>query len=194
MKLVRPIITILSLIIVLCCVNSKGIMYNNTPPESKDDSVVIARCYEDEIYPIITPTSMKEKEKFNKLSDTYWIDISIEEQKITLYEGSKEIISGSVVTGYKYKYDTPKGRYKIYNLESGKILTGFNLDESQYESYVDYWMPFYKNYGIHDAQWRDSFGGDIYTYDGSHGCVNTEYDVVKTIFYYSDIGTIVYIH
>jgi len=26
--------------------------------------------------------------------------------------------------------------------------------------------------GLHDATWRSKFGGKIYTYDGSHGCIN----------------------
>ena len=33
-------------------------------------------------------------------------------------------------------------------------------------------MPFYGNYGMHDAPWRGAFGGRIYRGNGSHGCVN----------------------
>ena len=75
MKLVRPVITVISLIIVLYCVNSKGIMYNNIPPESKDNSVVIARCYEDEIYPIVTPTFMKEIDNVSEIYMSIFIFI-----------------------------------------------------------------------------------------------------------------------
>ena len=44
----------------------------------------------------------------------------------------------------------------------------------KYNAHVDYWMPFDTTYGVglHDADWRSEFGGSIYRYDGSHGCVN----------------------
>ena len=41
--------------------------------------------------------------------------------------------------------------------------------------------------GLHDASWRSKFGGTIYQYGGSHGCINlpsgkaqTLYDMVYT--------------
>ena len=37
-------------------------------------------------------------------------------------------------------------------------------------------------YGLHDASWRSNFGGDYYLYAGSHGCVNTPEDAMKTIY------------
>ena len=33
-------------------------------------------------------------------------------------------------------------------------------------------MPFNGGIGMHDATWRGSFGGSIYQYSGSHGCIN----------------------
>ena len=42
----------------------------------------------------------------------------------------------------------------------------------EYESFVSYWMPFNGGIGMHDATWRGSFGGSIYQYSGSHGCIN----------------------
>ena len=42
----------------------------------------------------------------------------------------------------------------------------------EYESHVDYWMPFNGGIGFHDASWRNKFGGTIYQTSGSHGCVN----------------------
>ena len=43
-------------------------------------------------------------------------------------------------------------------------------------------MPFNRGIGIHDATWRSSFGGSIYVYSGSHGCINTPYELAQTIF------------
>ena len=47
---------------------------------------------------------------------------------------------------------------------------------------VRYWMPFNGGIGIHDATWRGSFGGSIYVYNGSHGCINTPLSLAGTIF------------
>jgi len=50
-------------------------------------------------------------------------------------------------------------------------------------------MPFNGDIGIHDATWRSKFGGQIYITDGSHGCINTPYDVASKIFEYITQGT-----
>ncbi|MEE0955948.1 MAG: L,D-transpeptidase [Eubacterium sp.] len=43
----------------------------------------------------------------------------------------------------------------------------------KWESHVKYWMAFRgKDYGFHDADWRSGFGGQIYSHNGSHGCIN----------------------
>lgn len=129
------------------------------------------------------------------LSESYWIDVSIDEQKIYLYDYDKLVVSGDVVTGFKDISDTPTGKYKVYSMETERTLTGCDeYGNIVYTSYVDYWMPFFGNYGIHDAQWRDEFGGEIYKTNGSHGCVNVEHDIMQKIFYYSDVGTVVNIH
>ena len=36
--------------------------------------------------------------------------------------------------------------------------------------------------GLHDATWRDKFGGDIYYSSGSHGCVNLPYQKAAVIY------------
>ena len=55
-------------------------------------------------------------------------------------------------------------------------------------------MAFSGGCGIHDASWRSSFGGNIYTYNGSHGCVNTPYSAVKKIYNNTTYGTPVIVH
>ena len=64
-----------------------------------------------------------------------------------------------------------------------------------YVSYVDYWMAFIgTSYGIHDASWRSEFGNPIYKGNGSHGCVNTPYSAVQTIYNNIPSGTPVIIY
>ena len=57
------------------------------------------------------------------------------------------------------------------------ILTG-----EDYETPVSYWMPFNGNIGLHDADWRASFGGTLYKNNGSHGCVNLPPKAAQLIY------------
>ena len=52
----------------------------------------------------------------------------------------------------------------------------------EYECPVDYWMPFNGGIGLHDAAWRGSFGGSIYMYSGSHGCINMPHSKAGELF------------
>ena len=57
------------------------------------------------------------------------------------------------------------------------------LKGEDYESDVNYFMPFAYNVGIHDASWRNGkFGGTIYKTSGSHGCINTPEEVVTKMY------------
>lgn len=112
------------------------------------------------------------------VGDTY-IEISLDEQHMWFYKDGKLIVSTDVVTGYKNAHDTPTGLYYIINKASPAELVGDTWDV-----WVDYWLGVtYDGIGIHDSTWRTSgYGGNIYTYDGSHGCINTPYDAVKKIY------------
>ena len=50
-------------------------------------------------------------------------------------------------------------------------------------------MPFNGNIGIHDAGWRNKFGGNIYLTNGSHGCINSPPNLANTIFNNIDAST-----
>lgn len=115
---------------------------------------------------------------------TTYISISISQQKLWYYKNNALIISSNIVTGHKNKHDTPKGTFRIRSKTRNTYLTGVD-----YRSFVYYWMPIYGQVGLHDATWRSSFGGNIYTYNGSHGCINLPFNVAKTIFETAPIGT-----
>lgn len=102
-----------------------------------------------------------------------YVEIDIANQHLWLYKNGRVLMECPVVTGsLKGGYATPKGvYYLVYKIQDVK-LKGRNSDGSKYESPVRYWMPFYNDYGIHDASWRGAFGGTIYRSSGSHGCVN----------------------
>ena len=89
--------------------------------------------------------------------------------------GNTVVWDAPCVTGNVSKdYTTPAGIYSLTYKEKDRILRGKKLDNGkyEYESHVDYWMPFNGGIGLHDASWRSKFGGTIYQTSGSHGCVN----------------------
>ena len=47
---------------------------------------------------------------------------------------------------------------------------------------VEYWMPFVYGQGLHDADWQDAFGGELYKTKGSHGCINLPKEQAKIIY------------
>lgn len=125
----------------------------------------------------------------NDIGNTY-IEINITRQHIWFYKDGKLIASGSVVTGNpNTENSTVVGTYMILYKQKKATLSG-----PGYEAEVTYWMPFYGNMGIHDANWRFAFGGEIYKERGTHGCVNAPYHLAQTIFENVEEGTPVVIY
>ena len=116
-----------------------------------------------------------------ELTDTFVV-VDVSDQSLSLYQMNEEILTSDVVTG---KNSTPStiGLFEIQYKAKDQILRG-----NGYASYVEYWMPYYNGEGLHDASWRDSFGGDIYENNGSHGCVNLPIPVAKEIYNHVDAG------
>lgn len=141
-------------------------------------------------------SSKKSITVYNTQSFTYtakyakksYIIISIDKQKLWYYNKGTLVLSSNVVTGTRGKYDTPKGTYKIRGKAKGAYLIG-----ADYRTWVDYWMLIDSKtqIGLHDAQWRYNFGGSIYRYNGSHGCINLPYSVAKRIYSIVPTGTTV---
>ncbi|NLG05645.1 MAG: L,D-transpeptidase family protein [Clostridia bacterium] len=84
-----------------------------------------------------------------------------------------DFVSGNVSKGF----GTPEGVFGITYKERNATLVGEN-----YESKVSYWMPFNGNIGFHDASWRNEFGGSIYLFSGSHGCINLPKDKAEQLY------------
>jgi lipoprotein-anchoring transpeptidase ErfK/SrfK len=117
--------------------------------------------------------------------------IDISDQTIYRLEGDTIIDSSPVVTGRLGSYDTPRGTYSILN-KARNIVLNSPFADIAYSYPVNYWLPFtYGGHGIHDAYTRSEYGGNIYTYNGSHGCVNTPYYYVETVFNWAEVGNTV---
>ncbi len=120
----------------------------------------------------------------NDIGSTY-IEVDMTEQKLYYYENSELKIETDVVTGnMRRKMGTPSGIYSVYNKQTNRVLRG-----PGYASPVDYWMPVKGGIGIHDADWRDEFGGEIYKTNGSHGCINVPTEVMSQLYELVEIGT-----
>lgn len=124
----------------------------------------------------------------NDLPDSY-IEVDISDQNIKYHTNEEIILDSNIVTGMQNVSDTRIGMFEIYSKQTSRYLTG-----PGYRSYVDYWMPFDGGIGLHDASWRDEFGGEIYINSGSHGCVNLPFEIAKKIYDNSEIGTKVLVH
>ncbi|MGN1296632.1 MAG: L,D-transpeptidase family protein, partial [Candidatus Aphodocola sp.] len=122
-----------------------------------------------------------------KLTNPY-VEVDISDQTLWLYEDGDVKLEADVVTGKKAKYDTRLGCHKIYSKEKGRYLTG-----SDYKVWVDFWMPFDRGQGLHDASWRKTFNKDDYL-NGSHGCVNMKYTDAEEVYNEVSVGTNVLVH
>ncbi|MCM1120716.1 MAG: L,D-transpeptidase family protein [bacterium] len=118
------------------------------------------------------------------VGDTY-IEVDMGQQRMYYYQDGECLISVDVVTGNaRRRWNTPEGINYVYAKQRNRTLRG-----EGYATPVKYWMPVVGNVGIHDADWRRDFGGEIYKTDGSHGCVNTPPDVMGELYELVEVGT-----
>lgn len=132
-------------------------------------------------------------------ADSYWggnyVEIDLTNQCLYLYKNGDCILSAPIVSGnVSGGYGTPTGNYTIFAMYRDTVLQGTNSDGSSYASPVSFFIPFCGGIGMHDASWRSSFGGDIYLYGGSHGCINMRYSDVSVVYDNVDIGTHVIVY
>lgn len=113
----------------------------------------------------------------NDIGNSY-VEINLSRQYLWFYIDGELVTEGSIVSGMgSDSHATPAGTYRLEYKQANAILEG-----PGYACPVSYWMPFNCDIGIHDATWRSSFGGSIYVYDGSHGCINTPISMAEAIF------------
>lgn len=116
-------------------------------------------------------------EGLEDIGNTY-LEIDYTKQHMWYYEDGQLILESNIVTGNIAKGNgSPDGLFKIVYKQSPAVLKG-----EDYESDVDYFMPFAYNVGVHDASWRTEFGGNFYKTSGSHGCINAPGDIAKKLY------------
>lgn len=113
----------------------------------------------------------------NDYGDTY-VEINLTAQHLFFYKDGKLLVESDFVSGNTSRgWTTPPGAYPLTYKERNATLKG-----EGYRTPVSYWMPFNGGIGLHDASWRDAFGGTLYKTGGSHGCVNLPPSVAKVIY------------
>ena len=115
------------------------------------------------------------------IADTY-IEVDMGAQRLFYFVEGELVLETEVVTG-KGRF-TPECVCYVYLKETDRVLRG-----ESYASFVNYWMPVYGNIGIHDANWRSEFGGEIYLSDGSHGCINVPPEIMGKLYELVEVNT-----
>lgn len=134
----------------------------------------------------------KQSAQFNGINDigNTYVEIDLTKQYLWFYKNESIIAKGDIVTGnVSSNHSTPEGTYKLDYKQKDAILRG-----TDYSVPVSFWMPFNGGIGIHDATWRKAFGGKIYKTNGSHGCINTPYNIAQAIFNNIEAGIPVICH
>lgn len=121
----------------------------------------------------------------NGFGDTY-IEIDLTNQHLWYYIDGELYVESDFVSGTYHNASrrTPGGIFLLTYKQKDRVLRGEQKEDGtyEYESPVSFWMPFNRGIGLHDASWRGSFGGTIYKYSGSHGCINLPYKKAQAIY------------
>lgn len=107
-----------------------------------------------------------------------YVEVNLTTQHVYVYKEGVMVLDTSCVSGNVSKgHGTHTGVYPIAYKQKDATLRGDN-----YESHVNFWMPFNMGEGLHDATWRSKFGSTIYKTSGSHGCVNLPLSKAEQIY------------
>jgi len=120
-----------------------------------------------------------------------YAEVNLTIQYMWFFQDGVCVLECEVVTGNPNRgWATPTGTFYILSKSRNVIMSG-----ADYRVFVSYWMPFTSaGHGFHDATWQPSFGGDAYTYRGSHGCINMPPWAGEQLYGLTSPGTPVVIH
>ncbi len=125
---------------------------------------------------------------------TTYVEVDISEQHLWLYKDNVIVLESDIVSGTETDPErrTPRGIGSIWSHEKQRVLG--TMEVQGYETLVNYWMPFnYMGCGFHDLD-RSEYGGTIYMYNGSHGCINMPLNKVEELYNMTENGVPVIVH
>lgn len=124
-----------------------------------------------------------------------YVEVDLTRQHLWFYKDGALIVESDIVSGDAAKgLQTQTGVFPLAYKEEDATLTGTYAETETWKNEVKYWMPFFEGEGLHDADWRTSFGGNIYQGNGSHGCINLPPSAAETIFNNISAGTPIVIY
>ncbi len=126
-----------------------------------------------------------------------YIEVNLSVQHLWVWQNGAVIYDSPVTSGATGAgFPTATGLFAIYYKTTNTHLVGYAYGPRyNYDVAVQYWMPFYQGFGLHDASWRNgNFGGQDYYYGGSHGCINLPLATAAFLYNWSVIGTPVWVH
>lgn len=119
----------------------------------------------------------------NDIGPTY-IEVDLTTQHLYYYENYVLVLDTDIVSGnLRTRNDTLQGTFSVIGKEENRYIIGVD-----FTSFVNYWMPYFKNFGINDSTWREEYGGEIYKTQGSHGQINIPLEVAEELFERIEIG------
>lgn len=121
-----------------------------------------------------------------------YIEVDLSNQQLWYYEDGEEMYTCYIVSGQTTSAarTTLEGVYKLWSKETNFRMKASNSDGEQWDSTCNYWNNVsICGIGLHDSTWRGAFGGDIYKWNGSHGCINMPYEGAQYIYNNVELGT-----
>jgi lipoprotein-anchoring transpeptidase ErfK/SrfK len=118
-----------------------------------------------------------------------WIDISVLNQTLVLWEGDRPVYATLVSTGKDglgdpaTTHSTPTGMFRVFQKHVTTTMDSAVADH-EFELRDVPWVQYFKGgYAIHAAYWHDDFGKSR-----SHGCVNLSPIDARYVFFWSTPG------
>ncbi|MFH0773140.1 MAG: L,D-transpeptidase [bacterium] len=147
----------------------------------QDEQYAIAAKKKEEERLTIVPPSPRQEGKI--------IVVNLGLQRLYAYENGVTLFPAAVpITTGKRGFETVTGEFAVYLKElQHKMASPF--PGIYYDDVVNYWMPFYLGYGLHDAPWRSIYGTQDYGVVGSHGCVNIPLPQTSILYNWAEVGT-----
>ena len=123
---------------------------------------------------------------------TTYCEIDLSAQHFWYYVKGKKTYECDIVSGQTTSLarTTLCGVYKLWDKQTNYRMKASNSDGDSWDTTCDYWNNVsICGIGMHDSAWRYAFGGTIYQWNGSHGCINMPWAAAKYVYENVPIGT-----
>jgi len=118
-----------------------------------------------------------------------WIHVSINQQTLVAFVGSRPVYATLVSTGAdglgdpETTHSTPRGEFLIHTKHLSATMNGDEVGDEFDLRDVPYVQYFTQGFAFHAAYWHDAFGAPH-----SHGCVNLSPLDARWLFHFSEPG------